>query len=103
MFRQEIFPFSCHRCHMRNPLLDALLSGFLSLLLIILSSRAEAEPRPVDGTFTFACAFLGDCPLRTVPGAPDRDVRPFENALGRPCTWRERPTPSGPRKVRTCS
>ena len=88
---------------MRPALLRAVLSGFLSILALVFSARAEAEPRPVDDVFTFACAFLGDCPVRAVPGAPDRDVRPFEGTLGRPCTWRERPTPSGPRRVRACS
>ncbi len=103
MFRAGFFPLTCRRRHMRPTLLGPVLSGFLALLAIVFNGRAEASPRPVDGTFTFACAYLGDCPLRTVPGAPDRDVRPFEGVLGRPCTWRERPTPSGPRKVRTCS
>ena len=72
MFRAGFFPLSCRRRHMSPTLLGPVLSGFLSLLAIVFSGRAEADPRPVDGTFTFACAYLGDCPLRTVPGAPDR-------------------------------
>ena len=88
---------------MRSGLLRFVLSGFLALAAFVFSVRADAEPRPFDDVFTFACAALGDCPVRTVPGAPDRDVRPFEGAPGRPCAWRERPTPSGPRRVRTCS
>ncbi|WP_232627930.1 hypothetical protein [Methylobacterium sp. Leaf118] len=43
---------------------------------------------------------------RRPPGPPDRDVRPFEGsvqgALGRPCGFRWRYTPSGPRRVRVC-
>lgn len=88
---------------MRPVLLGALLSGFLSLLAIGFSGQAQAQPHPPDDVFTFACNVLGDCPRRTVPGPADRDVRPFDGTLGRPCAWRERPTPSGPRRVRTCS
>ncbi|GJE60378.1 hypothetical protein MPOCJGCO_2489 [Methylobacterium trifolii] len=68
----------------------------------ILAGPASAAPRPPDGDLTFACNFLGDCPRKTAPGGPDRDVRPFEGSLGRPCARRERPTPEGPRRVRVC-
>ncbi|WP_375465064.1 hypothetical protein [uncultured Methylobacterium sp.] len=84
-------------------MIGACLSALSFLLAVILGGQAHAEPRPPDRTLTFACNVLGDCPPRTVPGQADRDVRPFDGTLGRPCTWRERPTPSGPRKVRTCS
>ena len=67
-----------------------------------LRGQAHADPRPVDGNLTFPCAFLGDCPNRKIPGGPDRAVHPFEGSIGRPCGWRVRPTPQGPRKVRTC-
>ena len=103
MFHPSLFPVSCLRCHMRPASLRIVLPGILTILTIVFSTGAEADPRPVDGDFTFACVYLGDCPPRTVPGGPDRDVRPFEGTLGRPCAWRERPTPSGPRRVRTCS
>ncbi len=69
---------------------------------LILCGPASAEPRPIDGNLTFACGFLGDCPPRAVPGGPDREVSPFRGSLGRPCGWRERPTPQGPRRVRAC-
>ncbi|WP_236960176.1 hypothetical protein [Methylobacterium durans] len=69
--------------------------------LILLAASAEAvESRSSE--ITFACDFLGRCPLQASPGAPDRDVQPFEGSLGRPCGWRWRATPSGSRKVRVC-
>ena len=75
---------------------------FLLVIAMTCAGQAFADPRPPDGNLDFACNFLGDCPARTVPGARDRDVRPFVGGLGRPCAWRERPTPEGPRKVRAC-
>lgn len=66
------------------------------------AGEALAAPGPVDGNLTFACGFLGACPPRAVPGGPDREVHPFRGSLGRPCGWRERPTPQGPRRVRMC-
>ena len=43
-----------------------------------------------------------DCPGRRPPGPPDRDARPFEGTLGRPCAYRWRFTPEGTRRVRVC-
>ena len=48
------------------------------------------------------CDLLTECPGRRPPGAPDRDARPFEGTLGRPCAYRWRYTPSGTRRVRVC-
>ncbi|AMB45035.1 hypothetical protein [Methylobacterium sp. AMS5] len=39
---------------------------------------------------------------RRPPGPPDRDIRPLIDPLGRPCGFRWRETPSGPRRVRVC-
>ncbi|WP_092045895.1 hypothetical protein [Methylobacterium pseudosasicola] len=66
------------------------------------AGQAYASPRPPDGNLGFPCNFLGACPERVQPGGPDRDARPFSSSLGRPCAWRERPTPEGPRRVRVC-
>ena len=43
-----------------------------------------------------------DCPGRRPPGDPDRDARPFEGTLGRPCAYRWRFEPSGKRRYRVC-
>ncbi len=43
-----------------------------------------------------------DVRCRRPPGPPDRDVRPLIDPLGRPCGYRWRETPSGPRRVRVC-
>lgn len=74
----------------------------LLIAALICCGQAYAGPREPDGNLDFLCNVFGACPARAVPGAPDRDVRPFTGALGRPCAWRERPTPQGPRRVRTC-
>lgn len=74
----------------------------LTGIAITSGGQAFADPRPPDANLDVLCNVLGDCPARTVPGAPDRDVRPFAGSLGRPCAWRERPTPEGPRRVRVC-
>ncbi|MFC6027327.1 MULTISPECIES: hypothetical protein [Methylobacterium] len=66
------------------------------------AGQAYASPRPPDGNLDFPCNFLGACPPRVQPGGPDRDARPFTGSLGRPCAWRDRPTPEGPRRVRVC-
>jgi len=68
---------------------------------------AEPEP-PVPSLFPHAVAdaVTSSCAHRPCrvrpPGPADRDVRPFEGSLGRPCAWRQRETPSGPRRVRIC-
>ncbi|GEP12680.1 hypothetical protein MGN01_45250 [Methylobacterium gnaphalii] len=64
--------------------------------LIVFSGRT-AEARPLT-----RCDPRTDCPGRRPPGAPDRDARPFEGTLGRPCGYRWRYAPSGTRKVRVC-
>ncbi|MEG9503775.1 MAG: hypothetical protein MIN69_18255 [Methylorubrum extorquens] len=43
-----------------------------------------------------------DVRCRRPPGPPDRDIRPLIDPLGRPCGYRWRETPSGPRRVRVC-
>lgn len=58
--------------------------------------HAPVEP------FTFPCETPGTCGVQASPGPPDRDVRPFEGTLGRPCGYRARVTPQGTRKVRIC-
>ena len=80
----------------------ARLCTILLALAITASGQAYAEPQPPDGNLDFLCNFLGDCPNRSAPGGPDRDVRPFVGSLGRPCARRIRPTPEGPRRVRAC-
>ncbi|KAA0109426.1 hypothetical protein CIW48_31405 [Methylobacterium sp. P1-11] len=80
----------------------ARLCTILLTLAITGTSQAYAAPRPLDGNLDFLCNFLGDCPARTAPGGPDRDIRPFSGNLGRPCAWRDRPTPEGTRRVRVC-
>ncbi|MFD0935659.1 hypothetical protein ACFQ12_10775, partial [Methylobacterium trifolii] len=71
--------------HEASPLNAFRLCTILLLGAGILAGPASAAPRPPDGDLTFACNFLGDCPRKTAPGGPDRDVRPFEGSLGRPC------------------
>jgi hypothetical protein len=83
-------------------LIVARLCRILLPALPLFCGEAYADPRPIDENLTFPCAFLGDCPVRKVPGGPDRAVQPFAGSIGRPCAWRERPTPQGPRKVRAC-
>lgn len=68
------------------------------ILRIGAADAAERDP----AHFTFACGFEETCRPRAAPGPADRQVRPFEGSLGRPCTYRWRDTPSGPRKVRVC-
>ena len=80
----------------------ARLCKILLISIIPYCSQALADPRVPDGNLDFACNFLGICPVRTVPGGPDRDVRPFVDSLGRPCARRDRPTPEGTRHVRAC-
>jgi hypothetical protein len=80
----------------------ARLCTILLALAMTVGGPAHADPRPLDGNLDFPCNFLGACPKRVVPGGPDRDVRPFSGSLGRPCAWRDRPTPEGPRRVRVC-
>ena len=82
------------------------------LILILLSSSALAAGTAADPSlvrrhapvepFTFPCETPGTCGVQASPGAPDRDVRPFEGSLGRPCGYRMRATPQGTRKVRVC-
>lgn len=74
----------------------------LALYGSIIGQEARAESRPYPTNITVACAFDPVCIDQAGPGGLDRDVRPFEGSLGRPCAWRWRPTPSGTRKVRVC-
>jgi hypothetical protein len=52
--------------------------------------------------FTFVCPGPPPCRPQAGPGPADRQVQPFTGSLGRPCAYRWRETPSGPRKVRVC-
>lgn len=61
------------------------------------SAGAAARSR-----ITSACANGQSCRRQAGPGPADRDVHPFEGSLGRPCAYRRRETPSGPRTVRVC-
>lgn len=58
--------------------------------------------RPEATPFTFACGGAEPCRPQAGPGPADRQVRPFEGSLGRPCAYRWRDTPSGTRQVRVC-
>lgn len=82
------------------PLLCASLACFPA------TGTAAAETRHTRGTeaadFTFACLDAQPCRPQAGPGPADRQVDPFAGSLGRPCAYRRRETPSGPRKVRVC-
>ncbi|WP_284211854.1 hypothetical protein [Methylobacterium brachythecii] len=65
-------------------------------MLIALDVQAADARRPGR------CDPQVDCPGRRPPGAPDRDARPFEGTLGRPCGYRWQYSPSGTRRVRVC-
>ncbi|WP_238180469.1 hypothetical protein [Methylobacterium haplocladii] len=60
------------------------------------------DARAADAVRSRSCDPQTECPGRRPPGAPDRDARPFEGTLGRPCAYRWRYTPSGTRRVRVC-
>jgi hypothetical protein len=84
----------------------------LALILAPVSVPARAAGASADPTlvrrhapvapFTFPCGTPGTCGVQAGPGPADRDVRPFEGTLGRPCGYRSRATPEGVRKVRVC-
>ena len=84
----------------------------LALIGILSSGSAGATGRAADPSlvrrhapvepFTFPCETPGGCGVQAGPGPADRDVRPFEGTLGRPCDYRTRATPQGTRKVRVC-
>lgn len=57
---------------------------------------------PPSLEFTFPCDRLDGCRNPGASQQPDRQVRPFDGTLGRPCAYRFRATPSGTRKVRIC-
>ncbi|GEP07640.1 hypothetical protein [Methylobacterium oxalidis] len=80
----------------------ALLPACLAAAALLAGAGTAASVESRSSEITFACDFLGRCPVQASPGAPDRDVQPFEGSLGRPCGWRWRETPSGTRKVRVC-
>ena len=89
------------RPHLRT-CLAACLAACLALTGLMLGPEARAESRPYPTNTTVACVLGPVCIDQAGPGGLDRDVRPFEGSLGRPCAWRWRPTPSGTRKVRVC-
>ncbi|GEL40451.1 hypothetical protein MEX01_10420 [Methylorubrum extorquens] len=71
----------------------------LALALIGGSAAWAADAgRPQPG----AARCSDDVRCRRPPGPPDRDIRPLIDPLGRPCGFRWRETPSGPRRVRVC-
>ena len=97
----------------RPPRLAACLAIALALALTLPAGDAgAAETRPAwamdRAAFTSACSGASTlleshpCRRQAGPGPADRDVHPFDGALGRPCAYRLRETPSGPRKVRVC-
>lgn len=63
------------------------------------TGRSQAVDR-MD--FTSTCSYGQPCRPQAGPGPADRQVHPFIGSLGRPCAYRWRETPSGPRKVRVC-
>ncbi|MGU3363030.1 hypothetical protein ACLBWX_22165 [Methylobacterium sp. M6A4_1b] len=83
-----------------------------ALILSLLGSSALAAGAAADPSlvrrhapaqpFMVPCDAPGTCGVQASPGAADRDVRPFEGTLGRPCGYRMRATPQGTRKVRVC-
>ncbi|WP_191970301.1 hypothetical protein [Methylobacterium planeticum] len=78
------------------------LTASLALYASMHAGEACAASRPYPTNLTVVCAFDPVCVEQPGAGGLDRDVRPFEGSLGRPCAWRWRPTPSGTRKVRVC-
>lgn len=102
------------RCHSPGGQSVARLPVLAALLTFPPTVADAASPtgltmRRIVGSHTIAAAerVVGcdphiDCPGRRPPGPPDRDVRPFEGTLGRPCAYRWRFTPEGTRRVRVC-
>ncbi|MGU3541138.1 hypothetical protein [Methylobacterium sp. A54F] len=82
--------------------IPALAAALTLLAASLLGGPARAAPGDPVILFTIPCDRVLGCIPQATPGAPDRDVRPFEGSLGRPCGWRYRPTPSGTRRVRAC-
>ena len=80
---------------LRTPLLAC------ATLLAIGAGPAGAADAGAAGVRARPCA--GNVRCRRPPGPPDRDVRPFEGTLGRPCGLRWRETPEGTRRVRVCA
>ena len=91
------------------------LVGLMTLASFIEDARAmpgfgiparAGMPAKRVSDITIPCVFGLGCVDRPVPGRPpgppDRDARPFEGTLGRPCAYRSRFTPSGTRRVRVC-
>lgn len=84
----------------------------LAVIATLASGSAWAAGRTADPSlvrrhapvepFTFPCGTPGTCGVQAGPGPADRDVRPSEGTLGRPCGYRTRATPQGIRKVRVC-
>ncbi|MEE7458063.1 hypothetical protein MPAR168_16905 [Methylorubrum populi] len=71
------------------------------LVLVLLDGRAVFAA-DIDLARPARTVCLEDARCRRPPGPPDRDIRPLIDPLGRPCGYRWRETPSGPRRVRVC-
>ncbi|MBB2960168.1 hypothetical protein [Methylobacterium sp. R2-1] len=79
----------------------ATLPATVALALVLISgSVAWAADAGRTRLNTVHCP--DDVRCRRPPGPPDRDIRPLIEPLGRPCGFRWRETPSGPRRVRVC-
>ncbi|TXN19680.1 hypothetical protein [Methylobacterium sp. WL9] len=71
-------------------------------LVAFMPALIAFDVHAADAARSRFCDWPTACPGRRPPGAPDRDARPFEGTLGRPCAYRWRYTPSGTRQVRVC-
>lgn len=74
----------------------------MAALTLALIAGGAAQAADAGQVRTRAAACLDDVRCRRPPGPPDRDIRPLIDPLGRPCGFRWRETPSGPRRVRVC-
>ncbi|GJE70766.1 hypothetical protein [Methylorubrum podarium] len=73
-----------------------------AVLALALMTGGAARAADAGRVRPEAARCLDDVRCRRPPGPPDRDIRPLIDPLGRPCGYRWRETPSGPRRVRVC-
>ena len=73
-----------------------------ALLVLVLLDGRGVFAADIDLARPARAVCLEDARCRRPPGPPDRDIRPLIDPLGRPCGYRWRETPSGPRRVRVC-
>lgn len=71
-------------------------------LVLVLLDGSAAFAADIDPARPGRATCVEDARCRRPPGPPDRDIRPLIDPLGRPCGYRWRETPSGPRRVRVC-